>query len=172
MHTGTWVNQINYYTGFESFKNINSSSVVEIVDGISFNLVNVVAGTQSSDKKEDFTSARISNSGTIETTNFYKGLKNSSFKLGMSSAGQVNGGYSFSVEISNNGTSWTNILNVSRPTSNLTTYNATISAGLTLSDGSVMNETTTLKLRISTFGGNANGNRIFNIDDLAFSYII
>lgn len=34
------------------------------------------------------------------------------------------------------------------------------------------NETTTLKLRISTFGGNANGNRIFNIDDLAFSYII
>ena len=93
-------------------------------------------------------------------------------KLGMSSAGQVNGGYSFSLEISNNATSWTNVLNVSRPTSNLTTYNATISAGLTLSDGSVINETTTLKIRISTFGGNANGNRIFNIDDLEFSYII
>jgi len=167
---GNWSSQVTYQATFESFINTNTGIITQVVDDLSFELNNVVTGALTTDKKNGTTGGRITQNGTITTTNYYRGYQSISFYVGMSSAGNTNGSYSFNVEISNNGTQWTSILNQSKPVATLTLYTINMSTllknGITLADNSVATSTTNLKVRISFISGNASGSRVFNIDDI------
>jgi hypothetical protein len=176
LQIGDWAQEVAYFTGFEDFTNTNTGSITQVIDNIAFDLNNIVAGTLASDQKNGTTSARITQSGSIETTNYYKGYQAISFYVGMSSAGNTNGGYQLNVEVSNNGTGWTNILNVSKPVATLTLYTidmaTLLSNGITLADNSVANANTNLKVRITFDGGNASGSRVYNLDDLTIIHTL
>ncbi|MGD9901276.1 MAG: hypothetical protein AB7S44_01925 [Spirochaetales bacterium] len=163
---GTWDTSA-YSTGFESFTNTNTGTLTLDIDGLSWELNNVVQ-SQSGDITMDTTAARILQNGSMTSVNYFTGLQVISLYVAMS---KLQGAFTYSVYISDNGTQWTAVIDQHKPPLtyeyNAVDVNALIQAGLTLASGATATTSTPLKIKIECV---ANKSLAFLIDNLDFSY--
>ena len=171
---GDWATQVTVtkLIDFETFTNTNTGTITATINTVNFSLTSVTAGTTTNDQKNGTTSAKITQIGNISTTDYFTNLQTISFYLGMANNSKLNGSYSFNVEISNNGSSWTSISTTNSPANNLTLYSfdmATLLAnGITLSNGTATSSTP-LVIRIVTYA--TGSTKYFNVDDLTIAYL-
>lgn len=124
--------------------------------------------SQSSDNKIDTTCARISNGGSFTSGNYFTGLQVLSFYVAVTAS---QGSYSYSVNVSDNGTQWTQVFTQSKPGTTMQMQSVDLQTrlqtGLALASGAVANMSTPLKIQF-TFTSNKPKNPLL-LDNINFS---
>ena len=114
------------------------------------------------------TSARILQTGSLTSTNYFTGIQVISLYVAMS---KMQGTFTYSVYVSDNGTQWTTVIDQHKPPLtfeyNSADINALIQAGLTLASGATATTSTPLKIKVDF---TANKSIAFLLDDFSFDY--
>ena len=178
LQTGYWEyaqETKTYFTSFENFINDSYYLINECIDGEFWSLCNVVSADSLKDKKIGQKSIRIANCGFLASDKYFIGLELISFYIGLANDSDNRGLRKFSVEVSNDGSSWTNVLTEGTTASEFRLVNIDmknlLANGLSLGGGVVANEYTPLRVKISFDGTSPVGSiRLFNLDDLTIKY--
>lgn len=174
IQVGNWNVSYTQYSpsfDFESFSNTLTNRTISVtLNNVPWTMYNMVRASSLFDKKIGSRAIKCSKTGYLQTEDYYTYFETISFYAASNKTGN---NAVYVVEISSNGTNWTEISSGST-TSSMTLKTISVDTllqdGFTLSDGTVALSATPLMFRIYFNKNNSGGSITFYCDNVSFVY--